>query len=113
MKLHMVSDNRATRTHSRVKGRRERHPCFVLHFIPTGSSWSNPNKTPVWRTDRGKIRRGIFVGVPALIAAIGEYRAAWDENPKPFIWTATVKWRNLPVADRLRKRLPGCMIYNA
>lgn len=36
------------------------------------------------------IRRGCFVSVPDLKDAIEEFMQAWNQNPKPFIWTATV-----------------------
>ena len=37
------------------------------------------------------IRRGSFVSVPDLKQAIEEFMQAWNQNPKPFIWTATVE----------------------
>jgi len=40
-------------------------------------------------TDKA-IRRGAFVSVPDLEQAIADYLAAWNDNPRPFIWTATV-----------------------
>ncbi|MGH8653248.1 MAG: hypothetical protein ACREYE_14275, partial [Gammaproteobacteria bacterium] len=36
-------------------------------------------------------RRGSFVSVPDLKEAIEEFRQAWNQNPKPFIWTTTVE----------------------
>ena len=36
------------------------------------------------------IRRGSFVSVPDLKQAIEAFMQAWNENPKPFIRTATV-----------------------
>lgn len=41
-------------------------------------------------TDK-RIRRGSFVSVPDLRQAIDEFMNAWNRNPKPFIWTATVE----------------------
>ena len=35
--------------------------------------------------------RGSFVSVPDLKEAIAEFMRAWNQNPKPFIWTATVE----------------------
>jgi len=35
------------------------------------------------------LRRGVFHSVPDLIAAIEDYLAARNDDPKPFIWTAT------------------------
>jgi hypothetical protein len=38
-----------------------------------------------------QIRRGSFRSVEDLEKAIAEFLAAWNEKPKPFIWTATVE----------------------
>jgi hypothetical protein len=35
-----------------------------------------------------RIRRGVFTSVPELEAAIVNYIAVHNANPKPFIWTA-------------------------
>jgi hypothetical protein len=35
-----------------------------------------------------RIRRGVFKSVPELEAAIVDYIAVHNANPKPFIWTA-------------------------
>jgi len=37
-----------------------------------------------------RIRRGVFVSVDDLKTAIEEFLAAWNTEPKPFVWTATV-----------------------
>jgi len=37
------------------------------------------------------IRRGAFFSVEDLQKAIQEFLDAWNENPKPFVWTATVE----------------------
>jgi hypothetical protein len=36
-----------------------------------------------------RIRRGVFRSVKELEAAIREYIAVHNENPKPFVWTRT------------------------
>jgi ribosomal protein S12 methylthiotransferase accessory factor YcaO len=36
------------------------------------------------------VRRGSFYSVADLQNAIMEFLEAWNENPKPFVWTATV-----------------------
>ena len=38
-------------------------------------------------TDKA-IRRGVFHSAPDLIAAIEQYLAAYNQDPKPFVWTA-------------------------
>jgi len=37
-----------------------------------------------------RIRRGSFTSVPALVAAIEEYLANHNQNPRVFIWSAPV-----------------------
>jgi hypothetical protein len=37
------------------------------------------------------IRRGVFKSVPALIAAIEAYLQPNNNDPKPFVWTATAE----------------------
>lgn len=37
------------------------------------------------------IRRSVFKNVDELIAAIDDYIAARNQNPKPFAWTATAE----------------------
>jgi hypothetical protein len=39
--LHLVVDNYGTHKHARVQSWLKRHPRFVLHFVPTSSSWLN------------------------------------------------------------------------
>jgi hypothetical protein len=41
-------------------------------------------------TDKA-LRRGSFNSVPNLISSIEEYLAAHNDNPKPFVWTATAE----------------------
>ena len=41
-------------------------------------------------TDKA-IRRGSFLSVPDLKRAIDEFLKGWNEDPRPFIWTATVQ----------------------
>jgi hypothetical protein len=35
-----------------------------------------------------RLRRGVFRNVPGLVAAIKEYIAVHNKDPKPFVWTA-------------------------
>ena len=41
-------------------------------------------------TDKA-IRRGIFRSVPDLIAAIEDYLQRNNDDPRPFVWTATAE----------------------
>ena len=68
-----------------------RHPRFHLHFTPTSSSWLNLVERWFRELTDKALRRGVFNSVPDLIAAIEEYLDAHNEDPKPFVWTATAE----------------------
>ncbi len=89
--LHLIVDNYGTHKHPRVKSWLRRHPRFHLHFTPTSSSWLNLIER--WFRDlTGKrIRRGSFRSVRELIAAIHEYLDNHNQNPRVFLWTASVE----------------------
>ena len=38
-----------------------------------------------------RLRRGVFTSVPELVAAIDEYIAHHNTNPKPFVWTKSAR----------------------
>ena len=66
-----------------------KHPRFHLHFTPTSSSWLNLVERWFRDLTDKRLRRGSFNSVADLIAAIEEYLAVHNEDPKPFVWTAT------------------------
>jgi len=89
LQVHLICDNYATHKHPAVRAWLAKHPRFHMHFTPTSSSWLNLVER--WfreLTDKAQ-RRGVFHSVPDLIAKIEEYLAAHNENPRPFIWSAT------------------------
>jgi hypothetical protein len=54
------------------------------------------------------IRRGVFKSVPDLIAAIEAYLQANNNDPKPFVWTATAGRSSRKSAEAGRTRInPG------
>jgi len=113
MKLHLVMDNYGTHKHPRVQSWLQRHPRFVPHFVPTSSSWLNLVERWFGELTGKRIRRGVFVSVDALVAAIEEYLAAWNTKPKPFIWTATVDSIIEKLAhckQTLERIQPGCTL---
>jgi len=89
--LHLIVDNYATHKHPRVKSWIRRHPRFHLHFIPTSSSWLNMVERWFREITDKRIRRGVFRSVPELIAAIEEYLNNHNQNPRVFVWTASVE----------------------
>ena len=89
--LHLIVDNYGTHKHRRVKSWIRRHPRFHLHFIPTSSSWLNLVERWFREITDKRIRRGVFRGVPELIAAIEDYLNNHNQNPRVFVWTASVE----------------------
>jgi transposase len=88
--LHLVMDNYGTHGHDNVKAWLSKHPRFVIHYVPTSCSWLNLIERWFAELTNKRIRRGSFFSVAELTTAITEFLAAWNENPKPFVWTATV-----------------------
>jgi transposase len=89
--LHMVLDNYGTHSTPEVQSWLKRHPRFVPHFIPTSSSWVNLVERWFGELTQKAVRRGAFASVPDLVQTIEEFLAAWNENPRPFVWTAKLE----------------------
>jgi len=89
--VHLILDNYATHKHEDVERWLKRHRRFHLHFTPTSSSWLN--QVERWFRDltEKNLRRGIFRSVPDLILSIEDYLEANNEDPKPYVWTATAE----------------------
>ena len=69
----------------------KRHPRFEPHFTPTSSSWVNLVERWFGELTQKAVRRGAFASVPDLVQTIEEFLAAWNENPRPFVWTAKLE----------------------
>ncbi|HAM53184.1 MAG TPA: IS630 family transposase, partial [Nitrospiraceae bacterium] len=113
IKLHLVMDNYGTHKHPKVRDWLQRHRRFVPHFVPTSSSWLNLVDRWFGELTGKRIRRGTFISVDDLIAAIDEYMQAWNANPKPFMWTATVESIMTKLSrckQTLEKIQPGCTL---
>lgn len=109
--LHLILDNYGTHGHERVRRWLAKHPRFVLHFIPTSSSWLNLVERWFAELSQKAVRRGVFRSVEDLQQAVKDFMSAWNAKPTPFVWTATVE-KILEKLDRCRRRLeqiqPGC-----
>ncbi len=88
--LHLIMDNYGTHKEPQARAWLQQHPRFVCHFSPTSSSWLNLVERWFAELSEQAIRRDSFVSVPDLRAAIDSFLAAWNVQPQPFIWTATV-----------------------
>jgi len=89
--VHLIVDNYGTHKHQRVKNWLKRHPRFYLHFTPTSSSWLNMVECWFSEITSKRIRRGSFKNLKDLIMAIKQYIESHNQNPKVFVWTASVE----------------------
>jgi transposase len=89
--LHLIADNDATHKHPAVPKWLSKHPRFNMHFTPTSASWLNMVERFFRDITIERLRRGVFTSVAELIAAIDEYIADHNNNPKPFIWTKSAR----------------------
>ena len=87
--IHLIMDNYSTHKTPAVKRWLTNHPRFIVHFTPTSASWINQVERFFAEITEKRIRRGVFKSVRALEAAIEEYLAEHNADPKPFRWTAT------------------------
>jgi transposase len=90
-KVHLIVDNYGTHSHPNVQAWLAEHPRFSLHFIPTSSSWLNLVERWFRELTDKRIRRGSFTSVADLIAAIEDYVAHHNDDPKPYKWTKTAE----------------------
>jgi transposase len=109
--LHLVMDNYGTHGHANVKAWLRKHPRFVIHYVPTSCSWLNLIERWFAELTNQRIRRDSFLSVDDLVTAIEDFLTAWNENPRPFVWTATVD-SIVAKLTRCRQTLehiqPGC-----
>ena len=87
--VHLVCDNYGTHKAPTVQTWLTKHPRFHIHYTPTYSSWINQVERWFAELTRELIERGDHHSVQALERDIRAWIAAWNDNPKPFIWTKT------------------------
>jgi len=89
--LHVILDNYATHKHPKVRRWLVRHPRVHFHFTPTSASWLNLVERFFAELTERQLRRLTVTSVGELIATITQYIEQRNADPKPFIWTATVR----------------------
>jgi transposase len=87
--LHLICDNYATHKTPEVQRWLLRHPRFHLHFTPTYASWLNLVERFFAELTNRKLRRSTHRSVRQLEADVMAWIKAWNDDPKPFIWTKT------------------------
>ena len=87
--VHLILDNYGTHKTPLIRRWLARHPRFHLHFTPTSASWLNLVERWFALLTEKQIKRGAHRSTRALEAAIRQYLAVTNEDPKPFVWTKT------------------------
>ena len=86
--IHAIVDNYATHRHPKVRQWLTRHPRWTFHFTPTSASWLNAVEGFFAKLTKRRLKRGIFLSVVDLQAAINRFVIEHNAEPKPFTWTA-------------------------
>jgi len=89
LELHLILDNYGTHKHPKVQQWLSGRPRFKLHFTPTSASWTNLVERWFRELTEKAIRRGAFGSVAELETAIQAFLANYNDEAKPFVWTAS------------------------
>jgi len=103
--VHLICNNYGTHKTPVIRAWLTRHPRFHIHFTPTGSSWINQVERWFAYLTEQLVRRGVHKSVAKLEADIRAWIAAWNADPKPFVWTKTAEKSSTPSNDIAREFL--------
>ena len=83
--LHVILDN--LNTHKNNDAWLEAHPKVAFHFTPTSASWLN--QVEIWFSilQKKSLSKASFTSVNQLREHMDHFIAAYNANPKPFVWT--------------------------
>jgi len=87
--VHVVLDNASTHKTPAVHKWLLRHPRFTFHFTPTSSSWLNLVERWFAELTRKMLQRSAHRSIKELTADLDRWVAAWNDQPKPFVWHKT------------------------
>src|SRR6266508_1690713 len=87
--VHVVCDNSSTHKTPSVRRWLVAHPRVHLHFTPTYSSWLNLVERWFSELTTKWLKRGSHRSVPELTASVQSWIDAWNDEPRPFVWTRT------------------------
>lgn len=104
--VHVVCDNYSTHKHPTIGNWLTKRPRFHMHFTPTYSSWINQVERLFAEVTRDLLQRSDHRSVQALEKDLRQWVKAWNEDPKPFIWTKTAE-EILESIARYLKRING------
>jgi len=106
LKVHLICDNYGTHKTPTITKWLAAHPRFQMHFTPTYSSWINQVERLFAYVTADLLQRSDHRSVQALEADIRNWVQAWNQNPRPFIWTKTAD-QILESLARLLQRTTG------
>src|SRR5665648_1013861 len=106
LQVHLIADNYATHKSPTVTRWLEAHPRFHMHFTPTYSSWINQVERFFAYVTSDLLQRSDHRSVQALEADIRNWVKAWNNDPRPFIWTKSAE-QILDSLARLLQRTTG------
>ncbi len=89
--VHLVCDNYGTHKSPAIIAWLAAHPRFHIHYTPTYSSWINQVERWFAYLTEQLLQRSDHRSVQALEKDIRGWVEAWNDNPKPFIWTKTAE----------------------
>jgi transposase len=87
--VHLICDNYQTHKAPEIKRWLLRHARFHLHLTPTYSSWLNLVERWFAELTNRKLRRSAHRSVAELEADLRAWIDAWNDDPRPFVWTKT------------------------
>jgi putative transposase len=87
--IHVIVDNYSSHKHAKVKAWLAQRPRWHMHFTPTYSSWINMVERFFALITERAIKRGSDRSVKELIGRIHHFVDHYNQNCKPFVWTAT------------------------
>jgi len=87
--VHVIVDNYSSHKHAKVKAWLAQRPRWHIHFTPTYSSWLNLVERFFALITERAIKRGSDRSVKDLVARIHHFVDHYNQNCKPFVWTAT------------------------
>jgi putative transposase len=101
-----IVDNYGRRKHPKVWAWLAAKPLWHMDFMPTYSSWLNQVERLLALITDKAIRWGSFGSVKRLIKGFDQFVSHYNENCKPFMWTASAD-SILGTLHRLCSRISG------
>ena len=87
--VNLIVDNYGTHNHTKVRAWFARRSRFRIHYTSTYSSWLSQVERRFVHITQKAIRRGSLNSATDLRRKIEPFVSHWNQNPRPFVWTAT------------------------